>query len=329
MSTRALTKRQVVTNSVPSHQGLADWVQPRLRSSVGGKYVVAVTGLILTSFVVVHMLGNLQVFLGSDAINAYAAFLKGHPVLLWTARVVLFITFLVHIGVALWLNWKARRARPIGYARKRTVQASFASRHMVITGLFVLVFTGFHIAHFTLGVVTEAEVKPAVTAPPGEAPAVYENYLDLRDPSDPKRHDVYAMMIYGFRNPIIAVGDLLPSLPSAGERGARVLGAALVAQQSNWAVENCSVSLRLTPSRGFLAVLVVAHVQTPTILFAHRLDPPPLSPDAPGDDEQKHWPGQAGWSGTGIGRSRPRGRLSGGFSRVRQTLPIAPACANT
>jgi succinate dehydrogenase / fumarate reductase, cytochrome b subunit len=209
MSTRALTKRQVVTNSVPSHQGLADWVQPRLRSSVGGKYVVAVTGLILTSFVVVHMLGNLQVFLGSDAINAYAAFLKGHPVLLWTARVVLFITFLVHIGVALWLNWKARRARPIGYARKRTVQASFASRHMVITGLFVLVFTGFHIAHFTLGVVTEAEVKPAVTAPPGEAPAVYENYLDLRDPSDPKRHDVYAMMIYGFRNPIVAGAYIL------------------------------------------------------------------------------------------------------------------------
>jgi succinate dehydrogenase / fumarate reductase cytochrome b subunit len=193
MSTTAPSKRQARTNSVPSHQGLAGWLAPFLRSSVGGKYVVAVTGLILTAYVVAHMLGNLQVFFGPDAINAYAASLKHNAGLLWTARTILLAAFVLHITLALRLNWKSKQARPVGYAYEQTVQASFASRHMVTTGLVILAFTIFHLAHFTVPVITGAEV----------APGDVRNYLDLRDNAG--RHDVYSMVIFGFRNPVIAI----------------------------------------------------------------------------------------------------------------------------
>jgi succinate dehydrogenase / fumarate reductase, cytochrome b subunit len=193
MPTTATSKRLVQTNSIPSHQGLAAWAAPFLKSSIGGKYLVAVTGLILTLFVVVHMLGNLQVFLGPDAINAYAQTLKKNAGLLWTARSILLAAFVVHVGMALRLNWKARQARPVRYAYEQTVQASFASRHMVLTGLVILAFTIFHIAHYTLGIVTQAEV----------APGVYVNYLTLDDAG--RRPDVYSMMIYGFSNPIVSI----------------------------------------------------------------------------------------------------------------------------
>src|SRR5438105_871601 len=98
MSTTAPSKRQVRTNAVPSRQGLAAWAAPFLRSTVGGKYVVAVTGLVATAFVIAHMLGNLQVFLGPDRINAYAHSLKDNPGLLWTARTGLLVAFVLHIA---------------------------------------------------------------------------------------------------------------------------------------------------------------------------------------------------------------------------------------
>jgi succinate dehydrogenase / fumarate reductase, cytochrome b subunit len=192
MSTAVPSKRQIQPNSVPSRQGLAGWLSPFLQSSIGGKYLVAVTGLIATIFVVVHMLGNLQVFFGPDSINAYAVSLKKNESLLWTMRLGLLAAFTLHIVMALWLNWKSKQARPISYAFKKTVQASFASRHMAITGLLILVFTVFHIAHFTLGVV-----------PGTSTSAEGVNYLELRDNAG--RPDVYSMMIYGFRKPIVAI----------------------------------------------------------------------------------------------------------------------------
>jgi succinate dehydrogenase / fumarate reductase cytochrome b subunit len=206
MSTTAPSKRRVETNALPSGQGLAEWANPFFKSSIGGKHLVAVTGLVLTGFVVVHMLGNLQVFLGADAINAYAESLKKNTGLLWTVRVVLLSVFALHIGMALRLNWRAKQARPIRYAYEKTVKASFASRHMVVSGLVILAFAIFHIAHFTLGVVTPAPVSVrVVNADTKEINTVveYRNYLNLRDDRD--RPDVYSMMLYGFRNPILSV----------------------------------------------------------------------------------------------------------------------------
>src|SRR4051812_27809849 len=115
MSSTAPTKKLKRTNRVPSGQGVGGWVGPHLASSVGGKYLVAVTGLIMTGFVITHMAGNLQLFFGQDVINRYAHSLKEMGPLLWLARAVLLITLVVHMAMSLRLNWKAKKARPVGY----------------------------------------------------------------------------------------------------------------------------------------------------------------------------------------------------------------------
>lgn len=178
------------------------------RSSLGNKYLMAVTGLGLTGFVLVHMLGNLQVFLGPEALNAYAQALKHNPVLLWGARLGLLAVFTLHIVLGVRLALSNRAARPVPYAMKRYAEASVASRTMLLTGLATLAFVVFHLAHYTLGVVETAPVRST----PGGAP-VATGYLDLKenpDPKDPKyRHDVYRMTVYGFRNPAVSASYVI------------------------------------------------------------------------------------------------------------------------
>jgi succinate dehydrogenase / fumarate reductase cytochrome b subunit len=156
------------------------------RSSIGKKYVMAITGLGLFLFVIVHMLGNLQIFLGPEHLNAYARALKGTPALLWGARLGLLLITVLHITAALQLAAANRRARPVGYVKKKPVASTFAQRTIVISGLIILAFILFHLAHFTLGLVDP-------------------NYMDLKDPLDLSRHDVYRMMITGFSNPFVSI----------------------------------------------------------------------------------------------------------------------------
>lgn len=154
-----------------------------LRSSVGRKFVVAVTGLLLTGFVVAHMLGNLQVFLGPDALNDYAKHLQSLPGLLWPARIALLSIFIVHIAVSLSLAFENRRARPDGYRYQDTVQASLASRTMVWTGITIFLFTVYHLLHFTWG-------------------AAHPAFFHLVD--EKGRNDVYSMVVLSFREPLIS-----------------------------------------------------------------------------------------------------------------------------
>jgi succinate dehydrogenase / fumarate reductase cytochrome b subunit len=161
-----------------------------VRSSVGSKYVMAVTGLGLIGFVIVHMLGNLLLFAGPDALNSYAKALKDKGALLWVARLGLLAIFLVHVVLGIRLTLQNMRARGSRYVYEDTVQASWASRHMLLTGLVILAFVVYHLAHFTFGAITTAEGV---------------NYLDLRDPDDPTRHDVYRMVVAGFRSPWITL----------------------------------------------------------------------------------------------------------------------------
>lgn len=195
MSSKVPTKRERPTNSLPSGKGLSAWLSPIFSSSVGGKFLVAITGLCLVGFVIVHMLGNLQIFAGPEALNAYAHKLKDMGPLLWIARIVLLTIFVVHIWVSVRLTLAARAARPIGYAHERTVQASIASRTMIYSGLLILAFVIFHIAHYTLGIVQYA--------PPESLNGQRTSFLELRDPQG--HQDVYRMTIIGFSNPIIAV----------------------------------------------------------------------------------------------------------------------------
>jgi succinate dehydrogenase / fumarate reductase cytochrome b subunit len=161
------------------------------RTTVGAKFVVAVTGLGLLAFVIAHMLGNLQIFLGPDALNAYAQFYKDHAALLWTARLVLLAFLIVHMALAIQLALRNAAARPTRYVYQHTEYASLASRTMVVTGLAVFFFIVYHLLHFTVG----------VTNPDDFA---------LRDSLG--RHDVYGMVIAGFRNPFITGAYVLAQL---------------------------------------------------------------------------------------------------------------------
>ena len=121
-------------------------------TSVGQKLVVAITGAILLLFVFAHMLGNMAVFQGIDSINAYAAWLQGHP-LVWFMRLGLLVVFSVHVVTTLRLAIANRGARATGYQRSMVRTASFTSRYMVITGLLIFAFVIYHLLHFTFGVI--------------------------------------------------------------------------------------------------------------------------------------------------------------------------------
>ena len=169
---------------------------PRLsaftRSSIGKKFIVALTGIILILFIVGHLLGNLQIFLGPDWINSYAEHLRALGPFLWIIRGFLLVTVLLHIYFTIRLAIDNRRARPDAYARKDYVKATLASRSMVVSGLVVLTFIFYHIAHFTV----------RVTDP---------RFALLK--ADPlNRYDVFSMMVYGFQNPIVSAFYVLAIL---------------------------------------------------------------------------------------------------------------------
>src|SRR5688572_15700511 len=125
MSSLAPTKRERPVNTLPSRTGLAAWFGPLLASSVGSKFLVALTG-----FVIVHMAGNLQVFGGPAALNAYAQMLKHNPVVLWGARLFLLAMLVLHVTKALMLTKRSQAARPVEYAYQNTARASLSSRTM-------------------------------------------------------------------------------------------------------------------------------------------------------------------------------------------------------
>ena len=123
------------------------------QSSLGKKYLMAISGLLLFLFVIVHMLGNLQIYLGKEAINAYAHFLKSNPEILWAGRIGLLVLAILHVTTALQLAAANRRARPVGYDDGKVYGASFASQAILFSGLIVLAFIIYHLLHLTGGVI--------------------------------------------------------------------------------------------------------------------------------------------------------------------------------
>jgi succinate dehydrogenase / fumarate reductase, cytochrome b subunit len=127
--------------------------EPLLATTVGKKVVMAVTGLILFGFVIVHMLGNLQVYVGPDAINLYGltlhTFLHGGGI--WLFRAVLLIAVVLHIWAMTALTLVNRRARDVGYREWKARESSYASRTMRWSGVFLLAFIIYHLLHFTTG----------------------------------------------------------------------------------------------------------------------------------------------------------------------------------
>ena len=118
-------------------------------TTIGKKAVMAVTGLVLYGFVIGHMLGNLQIFLGREAINAYAAFLKGTPALLWGTRIALLVSTVLHVHAAVSLVSRSAEARQAGYRSKKNAATTYAATTMKFGGPALLFFILFHLAHLT------------------------------------------------------------------------------------------------------------------------------------------------------------------------------------
>ncbi|VTS00932.1 succinate dehydrogenase cytochrome b subunit [Tuwongella immobilis] len=168
------------------------WLGKLLQSSVGSKILVALTGIALIGFVVGHMAGNLQIFVSQSLINHYAEKLHSLGPILWVIRGVLLAILVTHLTLAIRLKSQSATARPVPYYYHSTIQATWASRYMLSTGIVVGTFLLFHLAHFTV-----TAVSATVTI---ENQAV--NYSQLRD-SEGLR-DVYSMVIYGFQKPVVS-----------------------------------------------------------------------------------------------------------------------------
>ena len=137
--------------------------QSFFRSSVGSKYLIAVSGLSLVGFLVLHLIGNLMVFVSPDSFNEYGEKLIRNPLLI-PAELGLLALFLLHAGKAVALVMGAREARPAGYAVKKraghTSRKSWASTTMILSGTFLFVFVLLHLATFKYGPHYDSVTQP-------------------------------------------------------------------------------------------------------------------------------------------------------------------------
>jgi succinate dehydrogenase cytochrome b subunit len=129
-----------------------------LGSTIGKKIVMASTGVVLFGFVLAHMVGNLQLYLGSEALDQYAVFLREflHGGGLWIARAVLLACAVLHVWAAASLTLADRAARPVGYREWEPRESTRASRTMRWSGVVLLVFIVYHLLDLTFGVVNPA-----------------------------------------------------------------------------------------------------------------------------------------------------------------------------
>lgn len=155
-----------------------------MASTLGKKAVMAVSGVVLFGFVLVHMAGNLKLYQGPEKLNAYAAWLRemGSPLLpasgaLWIARTVLLAAVAVHIAAAYQLTMLSRKARPIRYRVRRHVVADYASRTMRWGGVIILLFVVYHLMHLTWGNVHPDFRPHEVAADGSERYFVYQNVV--------------------------------------------------------------------------------------------------------------------------------------------------------
>jgi succinate dehydrogenase / fumarate reductase cytochrome b subunit len=158
---------------------------------------MALTGLVLFGFVTGHLIGNLQIFLPPEKINHYGQMLESLGSVLWLIRGFLLLCLVVHVWFAIQLTLENRAARPQAYGVEHVNRATLASRVMDRTGLVVLAFLLFHLAHFTVRI---------------SHPAWGAHTFRLADGSLVR--DVYTMVVEGFSNVyvsgfyILAVGLL-------------------------------------------------------------------------------------------------------------------------
>ncbi len=174
------------------------------RSSIGRKFLMAVSGLILTGFAFGHLVGNLQIFGHPDQINGYAHFLQALGPALWIVRLVLLGAAVIHVWAAIALALESKAARGSQkYGVHQWLEATVASRYMRVTGLVVLAFIIYHLLHFTIGVAQASTFKGALPE--------WTLTHDVREfgiplaEKDHAVHDVYSMVFLGFASPLVSL----------------------------------------------------------------------------------------------------------------------------
>ncbi|MDJ0901839.1 MAG: succinate dehydrogenase cytochrome b subunit [Xenococcus sp. MO_188.B8] len=157
-------------------------------SSVGKKLLTGITGLGLTLFVGVHMLGNLVLFASPDAYNQLAHFINSWGILLFLFEIFLLGIVIIHAWLGIVIRIKSERSRPIKYKMLKSAgepsKQSLSSRSMIVTGLVLLVFLVFHLSSFKFGTYYSTSVNGVVM------------------------RDLAKLVIETFRNPVYTFGYL-------------------------------------------------------------------------------------------------------------------------
>jgi succinate dehydrogenase / fumarate reductase, cytochrome b subunit len=162
-------------------------------SSLGKKYLMAGSGAAMLLFVIGHLAGNLQIFLGSEAINRYGHFLQTNVELLWPVRIALLVIIALHIWSATKLTLENRAARPQAYEQWQPTAATYASRTMMMSGIIVAIFIIYHLLHYTVMV-------KAVNLTGQD----FHSFTEVLKNHE-ERHDIYRMMVTGFQQPIVSI----------------------------------------------------------------------------------------------------------------------------
>jgi succinate dehydrogenase (or fumarate reductase) cytochrome b subunit, b558 family len=173
------------------------------RSTIGRKFLMAVTGLILIGFVIGHLVGNLQVFSEPDKINGYAHFLQSLGPLLWVARIGLLVAVAIHVWAATVLTLENHAARDVAYNVKHTIRATLASRTMRWTGYVVLAFIAYHLAHFTIGAAQADTFKTALPEYTMQSEYHIAGFPVVA--AGTEVHDVHTMVVRGFQNVAVSI----------------------------------------------------------------------------------------------------------------------------
>jgi succinate dehydrogenase / fumarate reductase, cytochrome b subunit len=158
-------------------------------SSLGKKYIMAISGCALFIFVIGHLIGNLQIFMGPDVINHYGHFLQTNWEIKWPARIGLLALVVLHIISAVRLTAENRAARAQSYVAYKPVGSSYASRTMMMSGLIIAAFVIYHLLHYTV-------VVPEVNF-------TGKDFGTFKDAEG--RHDIFRMMVVGFSNPFVSL----------------------------------------------------------------------------------------------------------------------------
>lgn len=156
------------------------------KNIVGRKIIMSITGLVMSFYVIMHLLGNMSVFSGPDGINAYAKMLHSLGPLLWAVRLIMLGALCLHMVFAIQLTLENRSSRGQKYVVSRHLSATFAGKNMIWTGSLIALYLGYHLLHFTVQVISP-------------------EYSATRNLDALGRPDVFSMVVNNFRSSVVSI----------------------------------------------------------------------------------------------------------------------------